>query len=143
VPGDADEQGVERVGSKAYSSAPSNRSRTVAINIRVTPQGLHNSRHHRVLGRVIQREEGCLPRPYLPGTRTAPKGYRHEMTAGAHAELLALLKKCQGKVMLSGHRCPLSDRDLARWVRHDFQMPNNSAGGKSKRRRIESLWCNF
>jgi DNA adenine methylase len=97
---------------------------------------------------VIRQHDGpetlyyCDP-PYLPRTRTAPDVYGHEMTAAQHGELLDLLTGCQGQVMLSGYPSALYDDALSSWNRHTFDLPNNAAGGKTKRRETEVLWCNF
>jgi DNA adenine methylase len=65
------------------------------------------------------------------------------MTDGDHEELLAVLRACTGKVMVSGYASDLYDRGLAGWARHEFEPPNHAAGGGSKRRMTEVLWCNF
>ena len=84
----------------------------------------------------------CDP-PYLHETRTAPNAYLHEMTVAEHRELLAALLECKGKVMLSGYPSTLYDSALKNWTRHTFELPNNAAGGETKRRMTEVLWCNF
>ena len=97
---------------------------------------------------LIRREDTpttlfyCDP-PYLHETRTAPDAYSHEMTAAQHRELLATLVACKGKVMLSGYPSSLYDTTLKSWTRHTFELPNNAAGGETKRRMTEVLWCNF
>lgn len=88
-----------------------------------------------------------LDPPYLPETRTSPEVYEHEMTTHHHEELLHNLGSSdfKGKFMLSGYRSHLYD-DWARqhgFKRHDFELANHSAGGKEKRRMIESVWTNF
>jgi DNA adenine methylase len=65
------------------------------------------------------------------------------MTEADHAELLGVLRQVRGKVMLSGYPSALYDGALTGWNRHTFDMPNHAAGGRSKRRVAESLWCNF
>jgi DNA adenine methylase len=84
----------------------------------------------------------CDP-PYLHETRATTDAYAHEMTEADHAELLDVLKGCKGKVMLSGYPSALYDASLAGWNRHAFDLPNHAAGGKSKARETEVLWCNF
>lgn len=97
---------------------------------------------------LIRREdtEGtlfyCDP-PYLPSTRATPNLYAHEMTTEAHVELLETLKACKGKVILSGYPSDLYDSTLDDWRVVDFELPNNAAGGESKRRMTERLWLNF
>jgi DNA adenine methylase len=65
------------------------------------------------------------------------------MTETDHRELLDVLRQCRGKVILSGYANPLYDTALASWSRHTLDRPNNAAGGKTKRRMTEVLWCNF
>jgi DNA adenine methylase len=84
----------------------------------------------------------CDP-PYLHETRASTDAYSHEMTAAEHRDLLMALVECKGKVMLSGYPSTLYDSFLSRWNRHDFDLPNNVAGGETKRRMTEVVWCNF
>jgi DNA adenine methylase len=85
----------------------------------------------------------CDP-PYLHQTRTATKVYgAFEMTEAQHRDLLDVLRQCEGKVMLSGYASALYDTALASWARHTKDVPNNAAGGKTKDRETEVLWCNF
>jgi DNA adenine methylase len=65
------------------------------------------------------------------------------MTAADHRELLDVLRQCQGKVMLSGYPSDLYNATLADWNRHEFDMANNAAGGNSKDRETEVVWCNY
>ena len=97
---------------------------------------------------LIKREDTpttlfyCDP-PYLHETRTATDAYSHEMSEAEHRELLATLVECKGKVMLSGYPSALYESALGSWKRHSFELPNNAAGGETKRRMTEVLWCNF
>jgi DNA adenine methylase len=97
---------------------------------------------------LIKREDTprtcfyCDP-PYLHSTRTATDAYRYEMSQADHQALLAVLLRCEGKVMLSGYPSELYDRTLGGWKRHTFDMPNHAAGGDAKNRETEVLWCNF
>jgi site-specific DNA-adenine methylase len=85
-----------------------------------------------------------LDPPYVHETRTVTDAYGDfEMTVADHRELLDVLLHCQGKVMLSGYANELYDGMLAGWVRHEFDLPNNAASGKEKRRMTEVIWCNF
>ena len=65
------------------------------------------------------------------------------MTADQHGELLDAVLACEGRVMLSGYPSELYDRRLRGWTRHTFPIPNHAAGGASKRRMAECVWCNF
>jgi len=97
---------------------------------------------------LIRREDTpgtlfYLDPPYLHETRAATKVYRYEMIEADHRELLDLLQTVKGKVILSNYPSELYDTALASWNRHTFDLPNNAAGGKNKRRMTEVVWCNF
>lgn len=99
---------------------------------------------------VIRTQDGpetlfyCDP-PYLHETRQAKDVYEHEMSFEDHCKLLVMLPEIKGKFMLSGYKSPLytEAEELNKWTRHDFDLPNNAAGGKNKRRMTECVWCNF
>jgi DNA adenine methylase len=99
--------------------------------------------------RVLESEDGpgtlfYLDPPYLHETRASTGEYgEHEMTTADHLELLRAIKKCTGKVALSGYRSALYDAELAGWARHEFELANHAAGGKAKRRVVECLWTNY
>lgn len=99
---------------------------------------------------VIRQQDGpgtlfYLDPPYLHETRATTGEYLHEMTAEEHAGMLHLLTGIKGKFLLSGYRSDLYDSIAVswKWSRHDFDLPNNSAGGAEKRRMTECVWCNF
>jgi DNA adenine methylase len=98
---------------------------------------------------VIRSQDGpgtllyCDP-PYLHQTRANRDSYGpHEMTEADHRQLLDVLGRCRGEVMLSGYPSELYDGALAGWTRHTFDLPNNAAGGATKGRETEVLWRNF
>lgn len=86
-----------------------------------------------------------LDPPYMTETRVAKDVYAHEMTENEHRNLLHLLGGVSGKFMLSGYESALYSSFARRnnWNRHDFKLPNQAAGGKTKRVMTECLWCNF
>ena len=99
---------------------------------------------------VIRQQDGpatlfYLDPPYLHATRATVGEYAHEMDDEQHAELLAALGEIKGRFLLSGYRSELYDEAAAGcdWHRRDFDLPNNSAGGATKRRMIESVWTNY
>lgn len=97
---------------------------------------------------VIKSHDGpktlfYLDPPYLDETRTSPSVYEHEMNRNDHAELLELIQHVQGRVMLSGYPSPLYEITLAAWSCHQFELPNHAAGGETKRKMIECVWCNY
>ena len=97
---------------------------------------------------VIRQQDGpgtlfYFDPPYMHETRTARDVYRFEMNKAEHRDLLELSGTVRGRVMLSGYRSSMYDEMLVDWTRHDFEMPNNAAGGGTKRRMNECLWCNW
>lgn len=98
----------------------------------------------------VQQQDGkqtlfYLDPTYFKPTRVAKDVYQHEMTKKQHVELLDTLGQIKGKFILSGYPSKLYGRhaDKNGWNRHDFELPNNAAGGKAKRRMTECVWCNF
>jgi DNA adenine methylase len=98
---------------------------------------------------VIRQQDGpdtlfYLDPTYPHETRTAREVYgRFEMTEADHRELLDVIRHCHGKVILSSYPSPLYEAALADWTRHTFDLANHAAGGRSKRRMQECVWCNF
>jgi DNA adenine methylase len=98
---------------------------------------------------VIRSQDGpetvfyCDP-PYYPDTRTAiDHSAACEMTTQEHEQLLDVLVRVQGKVLLSGYSCSLYEEKLTGWHCQEFDLPNHQAGGVLKRRVTEVIWCNF
>lgn len=101
---------------------------------------------------VIRQQDGpgtlfYLDPPYLHGTRAVADAYEHEMTEEQHERLLNILGRIEGRFVLSGYRSELYDAHAAKWCpswhRTDFDLPNNAAGGETKRRMTECVWTNF
>ena len=100
---------------------------------------------------VVRTQDGketlfYLDPPYLHETRATTYEYGdHEMTAAQHEELLAALAKIEGRFLLSGYDNPLYERFAKEngWSVAAFELPNNSASGKTKRRMVETIWANF
>jgi len=98
---------------------------------------------------VIRSQDGpdtlfYLDPPYMPEARSPGSVFgEFDMTEAQHEELLNVLDRRAGKVMISGYACPLYDSRLAKWHRHEFDLPNNAAGGLAKPRMTETIWCNF
>ena len=100
---------------------------------------------------VIRKQDGprtlfYLDPPYLHETRATTSEYgAHEMDNDAHVALLALLSKLAGRFLLSGYHSRLYDTtaELHRWHCREFELPNQAAGGKEKRRMTECVWCNY
>lgn len=81
--------------------------------------------------------------PYHPDSRVSKDVYRFEMTHDDHVRLLQSVQDSRAHIIISGYRCILYDETLADWRRVDFDVPNNSAGGKKKERKLESVWLNY
>ncbi len=79
----------------------------------------------------------CDP-PYVQSTRKSKKDrYQHELTDEQHVELLAVLKSLPCRVMVSGYRSELYDRELKDWNRISFTA--QTRGGKA----TENVWINY
>ena len=81
----------------------------------------------------------CDP-PYVHASRGDNKAYRFEMDDKAHRELAKTLKRCKGKVALSGYRCDLMDTLFGKWTR--FDSPRKKCHS-IKKDRSEALWMNY
>lgn len=99
---------------------------------------------------VIRQQDGeqtlfYLDPPYLHETRASTGEYQHEMTNDDHAELLSLLAGIKGRFILSGYDSTMYREYEAKhgWHRRTFDLPNNSAGGETKRRMTEVVWMNY
>lgn len=89
----------------------------------------------------------CDP-PYISETRRDGR-YKHEMTAEDHQELVEILLKVKGKVVLSGYAHPIYEPlEQAGWSRNDFETCCYASGRtretsnlpKEQLKRIESVW---
>jgi DNA adenine methylase len=81
----------------------------------------------------------CDP-PYLHDTRGDNKAYSFEMLEAEHIELAGTLRRCKGKVALSGYRNPLMDKLFKGWRRFDAPERNCHS---IKKIRQECLWMNY
>jgi len=90
--------------------------------------------------------------PYISETRKAG-GYKHEMSMDDHKELVDILLKVKGMVMLSGYRHPVYEPlEQSGWIRHDYETVCHAAGrtrgtgilgegsAKKMQPRVESVW---
>lgn len=74
--------------------------------------------------------------PYVLSTKSG-KAYKHEMTDEEHVELLDVLDKHPGPVLLSGYSCELYDTRLKHWEKKTIK-----ALAEKGRAREEVLWIN-
>ncbi len=84
-----------------------------------------------------------LDPPYLHETRSSKDVYECEMTDEDHRQMLETIQNVEGSVVLSGYHSALYDKMLRNWNLKEFVKPNNSAGGKEKRKMVECLWMNY
>lgn len=78
----------------------------------------------------------CDP-PYMLQTRHG-KQYRHEMDDKDHEELLAILRKHKGPVLISGYDTELYRDTLSSWKRYE-----NTAYSQVCSKKKEVLWLNY
>jgi len=87
----------------------------------------------------------CDP-PYVLSTRKLKKAYRYEMSDEDHKDLVEMLLKVKGKVMLSGYKNEIYEKlEREGWERRDYEVrllaDNQRQRGTGKRdKRIESIW---
>lgn len=84
----------------------------------------------------------CDP-PYLPETRHGSKGdtYGIEMSHDCHIELLNIVKKCKGRVIISGYPSDLYRDNLSDW--RYVTVEGKSHIANSGQLRTEALWLNW
>lgn len=76
--------------------------------------------------------------PYLLGTRSNKKQYKHEMTDSDHEELLKKAVQSKAKIMISGYESDMYNNYLKGWQKEYF---NSSAEYGGKRREV--VWMNY
>lgn len=81
----------------------------------------------------------CDP-PYLHETRGDAKAYGFEMAEEEHRNLAIALRKCIGKVAISGYRCGLMDDMFKGWRRFDAKEKTCHS---IKKMRQECVWMNY
>lgn len=89
-----------------------------------------------------------LDPPYIPETRRDGE-YRHELSDEDHRELVDIILRVQGKVLLSGYAHEIyHPLEKAGWKRHDFEVFCTAAGrtrhGKGalqEHKRVDSVWA--
>ena len=65
------------------------------------------------------------------------------MTAEEHWEMVSVLAKAKGLVILSGYPNDLYDKTLANWRRIDFGKETTMGINGKRGARMEVLWMNF
>jgi DNA adenine methylase len=84
-----------------------------------------------------------LDPPYLPSTRSESQSFDFELSAEQHEQLLDLLLRVCGKVILSAYRSELYDQKLANWRVVQWDRANSAASGREKRRVTEVVYLNY
>lgn len=82
-----------------------------------------------------------LDPPYLPEVRPGGTAYKHEFNAANHEEMLDLITKLKGKVLLSGYENKLYSDKLVAWEKFEAEPKCiNSANFQKARVCQEVLW---
>ena len=81
----------------------------------------------------------CDP-PYVHSTRGDSNAYAYEMDEDEHKKLGQVLRKCKGKVAVSGYRCKLMDDLFKGWQCHEAPP---KICHSVKQERSEVLWTNY
>ncbi len=81
----------------------------------------------------------CDP-PYLHETRNDSNAYGFEMDNDQHYELAETLKRCSGKVAVSGYYCEAMESWYKSWRRYDAPVKQCHS---TKQPRQECLWMNY
>lgn len=118
--------GLEMVGERFQGVVIENRPATSVLIQHDAPDTLH-----------------FVDPPYLPSTRdrdAVDRYYRHEMTQLDHGELLGVLKRLQGMVVLCGYSSDLYDAELPDWARHETSA--RASGSRGTVLRTEVVWLN-
>lgn len=85
-----------------------------------------------------QRTLFYLDPPYMPETRVGG-GYRHELDATEHRQLVERLLSIRGMAVLSGYAHEAYEPlETAGWSRLDYDVPAYTSSGR--KRRVECLW---
>ena len=98
--------------------------------------------------KVIRSQDGpktlfYLDPPYLHETRATTADYEHEMSNEQHEELLDLINRCKGQVLLSGYPSKLYQTKLKSWNYKDIQIDNKASSAKKKPKMTERIWMNY
>jgi len=98
--------------------------------------------------KVIKSQDGpntlfYLDPPYVHATRAGTDDYSHEMDDAAHLQMLEAIKKCKGKVILSGYSNKLYNDTLQGWRRKMKRIDNKVSQKESKEKITEMLWLNY
>lgn len=80
----------------------------------------------------------CDP-PYVHGSRGDSNAYAYEMTDDEHRELASVLNNVEGKVALSGYKCPLYNELYNGWNTAEYTKNASSV----QKNRTEVLWTNY
>lgn len=84
--------------------------------------------------------------PYVHETRVritgkgSARGYRFEMSDSEHLELIQVLNRVEGMVVLSGYAHPIYDEALRGWERHEKEA--RISAGRGTAIRTECVWLN-
>lgn len=118
--------GIARVGERFQGVVIENRPATTVLIQHDAPDTLH-----------------FVDPPYLPSTRdryAKDRYYRHEMGQLDHCELLGVVKRLDGMVVLCGYPSDLYEGELKDWQRHETKARASGRSGTVVR--TEVIWLN-
>lgn len=81
----------------------------------------------------------CDP-PYIHSTRGDKNAYGFEMSIEEHNKLAEVLRKCEGKVVISGYNCKEMNELYKGWTKVDAPVKKCHS---AKTERKESIWINY
>jgi DNA adenine methylase len=117
-----------------------------AVHARLSPVIIE----HKPALELIQREDTphtlfYIDAPYVHDTRTTKDGYAFEMSDDDHRELIDTLLTIKGQAIVSMYHHPIYDvlSEKHGWLVKEWDVPNNTAGGETKKRTIECCWLNY
>jgi DNA adenine methylase len=97
-----------------------------------------------------------LDPPYIQASRQGKDRYNYELTDEDHKQLVSILLRLEGKILLSGYSHPIyQPLEDAGWTRLDFNKTSFAAARTQqsgllgagciteKQQRIESVWMNY
>lgn len=117
------------VGQRLTGVLIENRSAIEVLSAHDTPQTLH----------YVDPPYVFEARCRIKG-KAGSRGYRHEMDADDHLELIDELKGLRGMVVLSGYATELYDQALQGWERRTTKA--RISGGRGTAMREEVVWMN-
>lgn len=136
-------------GSSGHSNATkwnNYRTRMSLVAERLQNVQIENRDALEVLAKVWSKHDSEIAvyadPPYMAETRNGSQ-FDHEVNQQHHKDLLDMLTRLDGPVVISGYETDLYNVELADWRRYDLNVKASSNPGKgSTADRVEVLWAN-